>query len=268
MSYYVSLGDVEFEKVTAVTQSGERDISVFDSVGGGKFAVPQNRGLRTWAIKCEIDDHDVIKDLDKMQKKKTPVRLVISSNDYKVSERVLLKSYTASEEEYAGVFPVTFTVIEYVKAGIKTAAVPYMARDGTRVLAAMATIGDGKGGTKTAADLAREAALQAAADGETNAKPPIFTRIDTGAAVNPATLKSGDVVNVSYNQILGTDEALYKNAFSEVRSAYDKVVTQSTSNANDRILRSIAWTEKAGNAVSDAWNKFNENFNKHATGRA
>ena len=142
--------------MTTVTQSGERDISVFDSVGGGKFAVPQNRGLRTWAIKCEIDNHDVIKDLDKMKKKKTPVRLVINSNDHKVSERVLLKSYTASEEEYAGVFPVTLTVIEYVKAGIITTDVPYVARDGNRVLAGQVTIGDGKGGTKTAADLVQK----------------------------------------------------------------------------------------------------------------
>lgn len=140
MSYYVSLGDIELDKVTAVVQSSDRDISTYDSVGGGKFAVPQNKGLREWTIKCELEDHDIIKEFDKMLKKKTPVRLIVKSDDYKVSERVLLKGYNAPEEEYAGVFSTTLTVIEYAKVGVKTAAVPYVAREGNRVLPAQVTV--------------------------------------------------------------------------------------------------------------------------------
>lgn len=241
MKYYVSLGDIELDKVTAVAQSSNRDISVYDSVGGGKFPVPQNKGLREWTIKCEIDDYDVIKDLDKMQKKKTPVRLVINTDGYKVSERVLLKGYTAPEEGYAGVWPITLTVIEHVKAGVKTADVPYVAREGNQVLPTQVTIGDGKGGTKTPYDLAREAALQAAADGETNAKPPVFTRIDTGAAVNPATLNVGDTVNIAY----APSDSAWAAEDEFWRRQYQSANTQK-------------WNKLVGDAMSTALKKFDE----------
>ncbi len=201
MSYYVSIGDVELDGVLTVAQSGGRDISTYDSVGGGKFAVAQNKGLREWVIKCEINDHDTLDDLDKLQKRKAPVRLVIKADDYKVSERVFLKTYSR-EEEYAGVFPTTINVIEFAKVGVKTAAVPYMARPGTKVLAATVTIGDGSGNTKSPDDLAREAALQAAADGEANAKTDIGYRVidpKTGKNVaNLATLRDGDEVYYDY----------------------------------------------------------------------
>ncbi len=267
MNYYVSLGDIELDKVIVVAQSSDRDISTYDSVGGGKFAVPQNKGLREWTIKCEIDDYDVIKDLDKLQKKKTPARLVINCEGYKVSERVLLKSYNASEEEYAGVWPVTLIAIEYAKAGVKTADVPYVAREGTRVLPAQVTITEENQATWAFDYTQAVKGLYGPQEGWID-PASLFVDAETGKPIsNPAAAKVGDTVNISYNQVLGTDEYLYKNAFSEARDAYDKIVAQSTSNANDRILKSIEWSKKAGKAISDAYEKFDENYTKHATGK-
>lgn len=199
MSYYVSLGDLEFDKALSVTRSSDRNISTYDSVGGGKFAVPQNKELREWTIKCELDDFDVIKQLDKIQRSKKPVRLVISSDEYKESERVLLKSHH-QEEEYAGVFPTTLNLVEYSKIGVRTAAVPYVAREGTRVLPAQVTIGDGKGGTVTPYDLVKAAADQAKYDGEVNARAPQYEVIDSETGKrwdNPVTIPDGTKVNVN-----------------------------------------------------------------------
>ena len=196
MSYYVSLGDVDFDNVVSVTQAGERDISVYDSVGGGKFAVPQNKGLRTWAIKFQTDDSDMFDDFDKMLRKKTPARLIVKSDNDKVSERVLLKSYSKEESEYAGVYNVTASVLEYVKAAVKTADGPYVAREGNKVLAATVTIGDGTGGTMTPYDVAKyvQDMARAAGDDAEAAKQMALGYIDpeTGKEINPATLNVGD----------------------------------------------------------------------------
>lgn len=217
MSYYVSLGDVDFDNVVSVNQSGEREISVYDSVGGGKFAVPQNKGLRTWTIKFQSDDPDMFDDFDKMLRKKTPARLIVKSDNDKVSERVLLKSYSKEETEYSGVYNVTVTVLEYVKAGVRTTSVPYVAREGNAVLPKAQILGDGQNGTKTAYDLFVTA--QRTADSpygplEGGFKRKVFDSeekrnaylasvqfidVETGKEVNPAAAegKTVDVVNNS-----------------------------------------------------------------------
>lgn len=274
MSYYVSLGDVDFDNVASVNQSGERDISTYDSVGGGKFAVPQNKGLREWKIKFQSDDPDMFDDFDRMLRRKTPTRLIIKSDDDKVSERVLLKSYSKEESEYAGVYEVTVTVIEYAKVGVKTAAVPYVAREGTRVLPAQAVIGDGKGGTMTPYDIAKYAqdaaravgedaaamkqvmaAQQASFDGETNAQAPqyVLTDPNNGKMItNPVLLKTGEKVNLyTYQNLVDFNDELNKPAFT--LSGVDAAVN--------------AWCDKTNKAMADAWRKFDEDFTKNATGK-
>ena len=238
MKYYVSLGDIELDKVTAAVQSSNRDISVYDSVGGGKFAVPQNKGLREWTIKCEIDDYDVIKDLDKMQKSKTPVRLVINCEGYKVSERVLLKGYTAPEEGYAGVWPVTLTVIEHVKVGVKTADVPYVAREGNKVLPMTAVLGDGTGGTKTPFQLALEAEQAGlVADGK-DLFLGGFVRDDKGRIVyNPVAVPNGTEVNINSGM---WDGSIFEDSVWNKRPDF----------AGNNTLLGMAWT--AGDAISSA----------------
>lgn len=244
MKYYVSIGDIELDKVVAVAQSSDRDISVYDSVGGGKFAVPQNKGLRTWTIKCEIDDHNLIKQFDKMQKKKTPARLVINTDGYKVSERVLLKSYNAPEEEYAGVWPVTLTVIEYVKVGVKTADVPYVAREGNRVLAATAVIGDGTGGTKTPFQLALEAEQAGlVADGK-DLFLGGFVRDESGKILyNPVAIPDNTPVNIAY-QNTSSD-----NAWAEEDERQRRMY---------QTANSQKWNKLVGDAMSSALRKFDE----------
>lgn len=269
MKYYVSLGDIELDKVIAVAQNNNRDISVYDSVGGGKFAVPQNKGLREWTIKCEIDDYDVIKDLDKMQKKKTPVRLVINTDGYKVSERVLLKGYTAPEEEYAGVFPVTLTAIEYVKAGIKTADVPYVAREGEPPpLPKAQVLGDGQNGTKTAYDLYMSAQRTAESpygpvegggrmvfDSEEKRNAYLasvqFIDVETGKEVNPAAAEGKTVDLYTYQDRLDPKGELSTGVFGG--TATDNVVAKTVT---------AAWS-----AISVGLKKFDEGFTAGATGK-
>ena len=131
MSYYVSLAGNDLERVSSVTQNGDRDISVFDGVGSGKFPVPQHRNLKSWSIKFQTYDPDIFDEFDSLLKKEKPARLVINGEDNKTSERVLLKSYTKEESEFAGVYNGTVTVVEYAKAAVKTIAVPYSPRAGS-----------------------------------------------------------------------------------------------------------------------------------------
>lgn len=239
MSYYVSLGDVDLDNVVSVTQSGDRDISVYDSVGGGKFAVAQNKGLRTWTIKFQTDDPDIFDDFDKMLIRKTPTRLIVKSDNDKVSERVLLKSYSKEESEYAGVYNVTVTVLEYVKAGVKTASVPYVARSGNRVLPAQVTIGDGKGGTKTAFQLALEAEQAGlVADGK-DLFLGGFVRDENGHIIyNPVTTKEQQTVSVAHP---GTSDDAWASE-AEKMAAIDGPHT--------------AFAAKVEAAMDKAWNDF------------
>lgn len=266
MKYYVSLGDVELDKVITVAQSSDRDISVYDSVGGGKFAVPQNKGLRSWTIKCEIDDYDVIKDLDKMQKRKTPARLVINSDGYKVSERVLLKSYNAPEEEYAGVFPVTLTAIEYVKVGVKTADVPHVAREGEPPpLPKAQVLGDGQNGTKTAYDLfvtAQRTAESPYGPVEGGFKRKVFDSeekrnaylasvqfidAETGKEVNPAAAE-GKAVNVGYAESWDKEKERFFAQPALSSNTVDSIATGA---------------QKTWSAISQAFKKWDDEQKKH-----
>ena len=244
MSYYVHIGGLELDRVSAVNQSNTRDISVYDGVGGGKFPVPQNKGLKEWTIKCELSDQTDIKTLDKMMKNKEPVRLVITSDGYKVSERVLLKSYAPGEDEYAGVFNTTITLIEHVKAGIKTADVPYVAREGKApALPSVVTLGGGTGGTKTPYDLQKVAADQAAADGEANFDLFLggYARDENGKIIyNPTTVKEGQPVNVTFADRRGIDDN--EQASVAVIAAIDSPRTK--------------FAAKAEAAMDKAWNDF------------
>lgn len=267
MSYYVSLGDLEFDKALSVTRSSDRDISTYDSVGGGKFAVPQNKELREWTIKCELDDFDVIKQLDKIQKSKKPVRLVISSDEYKESERVLLKSHH-QEEEYAGVFPTTLKLIEYAKVGVKTAAVPYVAREGTApALPKTVVLGDGKNGTVTPYDLQMAAARQAADDGEANFDLFLggFVRGNGKILYNPATIPDNTPVTVSLDEAAaalaeksakGVQET--KDFFSGIGNKASSYWDYLTKTPTDVAIKD--WAKKATDTMSKAYEGFmNEN---------
>lgn len=261
MQYYVSLGDIEFDKVITAAQTNNRDIAVYDSVGGGKFPVPQNKGLKEWTIKCEIDDYDIIKQLDKMQKKDTPVRLVINCGDYKVSERVLLKSHNETQE-YAGVWPTTLTVLQHVNAGVKTADVPYVARAGEPPpLPKAQVLGDGTGGTKTAYDLLVTAQRTAESpygpleggfkrkvfDSEEKRNAYLasvqFIDAETGKEVNPAAA-DGKAVNVSYEDLIDPKGELSTGVFGG--TATDNIVTKSVS---------AAWS-----AIADGFKRFDESI--------
>ena len=198
MSYYVSLGDVDLDNVASVSQSGERDISTYDSVGGGKFAVAQNKGLREWKIKFQSDDPDMFDDFDRMLRRKTPTRLIIKSDDDKVSERVLLKSYSKEESEYAGVYEVTVTVIEYAKVGVKTAAVPYVAREGTRVLPAQVVTVSKENQATWAFDYTQAVkGLYGPQEGWID-PASLFVDAETGKPVNnPAAISVGKTISLS-----------------------------------------------------------------------
>lgn len=270
MNYYVSLGDIDFDNVSSVTQSGERDISVYDSVGGGKFAVPQNKGLRSWTIKFQADDADIFKDFDRLLEKKTPARLIIKSDDDKVSERVLLKSYSKDESEYAGVYNVTVSVLEYVKAGVKTADVPYVAREGEPPpLPKAQVLGDGQSGTETAYDLfvaAQRTAESPYGPLEGGFKRKVFDSeekrnaylasvqfidAETGKEVNPAAAEGKAVNLYTYQDRLDPKGELSTGVFggTATGNAIAKTVT-------------AAWS-----AISDGLKKFDEGFTAGATGK-
>ncbi len=248
MSYYVSLGDIELDQVLTVAQSGERDISTYDSVGGGKFAVAQNKGLREWTIKCEINDHDLIDDLDDLQKRKSPFRLVISGGDYKISKRVFLKSYSR-EEEYAGVFPTTLKLTEYVKAGVKTTSVPYVAREGTRVLPAVVTVGDGTGTTQTPYDIKRLC--------ETD---PNFVPFDTYDSYTGEQLRDPDTGN-SFDNIADIPNNTETNLYTYQNLLDPKNELSKPAFTLTGIDESVnAWCDKTNKAIASAWDKFTADF--------
>lgn len=141
MRYDVYLDDIELYGVTTVTEDSDRDITTYDGLGQGNFPVPESKGLRSWVIECELSNindfkhgnwtsaKQIFKELESLLSDKSASRLVINSDNVKLSERALIESYT-KREKYSGVYEVSIKLTEYKAAAIKTTDVPYIPRPG------------------------------------------------------------------------------------------------------------------------------------------
>ena len=124
-----------------MTEDSDRDITTYDGLGQGNFPVPESKGLRSWVIECELSNindfkhgnwtsaKQIFKELESLLSDKSASRLVINSDNVKLSERALIESYT-KREKYSGVYEVSIKLTEYKAAAIKTTDVPYIPRPG------------------------------------------------------------------------------------------------------------------------------------------
>lgn len=140
--YHVYLDQMYLYGVSGVEESAEREVAVYNGIGQGDFSIPASEKLRKWVITCNLTDKEeykgrpdwqsaggIFKGLDRMIASKKPARLLITSPNRRLSERVLLESYS-KVEEYPGAYEVTIKVMEYVSVGIRTDDVPYIERPG------------------------------------------------------------------------------------------------------------------------------------------
>lgn len=141
MNYYVNLGGIIICGITGVSDEMGREINAYDSIGQGKFSVPDTAGLRTWTIECQLTEinkpfvknwtaaRKIFAGFDTLLNTKNPSRFIFTSQYRTDSLSAYLRSYTKTEK-FPGVYDVSIQVVEYKPVGIKTTDVPYIQRPG------------------------------------------------------------------------------------------------------------------------------------------
>ncbi|HWP51754.1 MAG TPA: hypothetical protein VN626_08675 [Clostridia bacterium] len=195
MAYEVHLGGCVLYGVSSVEESVSRNVTEHDAIGAGVFTIPQNVGLKSWSIKLELSQtnlgqegwqkaSEVLDELHDMLKSKNAKRMVVISDRQKLSELVLLRDIKY-ETSYQGIYSVSLSLIEYVKAQVKTSGVPSVTRSGT---------------APKAPDTFKALNTYDAVKGQNVFELPdykiTFTDPPTGKVVNPAGLKDDAIVKV------------------------------------------------------------------------
>lgn len=142
MKYEVYVGNKHLYGVTSVDFSNDRDVSICEGVGQGKFTVPGSAGIGSWSIKCELTEEKqnyhnrewsnagkMLKSLQSLLDSKEPTRLIVRADFGRTSKTVLLKGIDRSES-YAGVYEVTLKFVEYQKVTSLSEDVPPITRPG------------------------------------------------------------------------------------------------------------------------------------------
>lgn len=141
MSYYINLGGIILYGVKEVSDDSTRDMSTYDGIGSGTFAIPDSLKPHSWVIDCaftetNIDRIDnwtaaskIFTAFEVLLKTKDPSRFIFVSNNRNESMSAFLTSYS-KKETYSGVYDVSIKVTEYKPAGIKTTNVPFVKRPG------------------------------------------------------------------------------------------------------------------------------------------
>lgn len=140
--YEVRLGKIDLYGVLSVEVSNGRDITVYDSIGGGKFPKAKSRNLNVYNIELELSEFKQYKyksdftqakkifaEFDKLLNKQSPVRLIVYNESRKISQLVLLEKYD-TREKYSGVYEVNIKCTEYVETNIRTTNIPQIVRQG------------------------------------------------------------------------------------------------------------------------------------------
>lgn len=142
MAYEIYLGGCALYGVSSVEESVARNITEHDAIGSGVFTMPQNAGLKSWNIKLELTQQNlgqegwrkasaVLEDLRDMLDDKNGQRLIIVSDQQRLSKLALLRDIKY-ETSYQGIYSVTLSLVEYVKAQVKSSGVPSVTRPGKR----------------------------------------------------------------------------------------------------------------------------------------
>lgn len=196
MAYEVYLGGCALYGVSSVEESVSRNVTEHDAINSGAFTIPQNAGLKNWSIKLELTQQNlgqdgwskastVLEDLTDILHSKKSRRLIIISDRQKLSKPALLKD-VKYETSYQGVYSVSLSLIQYVKAQVKTTAVPTVSRDGTRPETPTTFK------IASAYDEAKKAKDDSVSNPDTGANI-IYTN-DDGEIVNPAGLENEEIV--------------------------------------------------------------------------
>ncbi|MDF3003721.1 MAG: hypothetical protein K0S22_193 [Oscillospiraceae bacterium] len=142
MAYEIYLGGCALYGVSSVEESVARNVTEHDAIGSGVFTMPQNAGLKSWNIKLELTQQNlgqegwrkasaVLDDLRDMLDDKNGQRLIIVSDQQRLSKLALLRDIKY-ETSYQGIYSVTLSLVEYVKAQVKCSGMPSVTRPGTR----------------------------------------------------------------------------------------------------------------------------------------
>lgn len=140
--YEVRLGKIDLYGVLSVEVSNGRDITVYDSIGGGKFPKAKSRNLNVYNIELELSEFKqykyksdftqakkIFREFDKLLNKQSPVRLIVYNESRKISQLVLLEKYD-TREKYSGVYEVNIKCTEYVETNVRTTNIPTIKRHG------------------------------------------------------------------------------------------------------------------------------------------
>ena len=142
MNYEVYVGNKRLYGVSSVDFSNERDVSVCEGLGQGKFTVPGSAGIESWNIKCELTEEKqnnyggewtkasrLIRGFKNLLATKEPTRLSIQADFGRSSQMVILKGMDCTEQ-FAGVYDVTLKFLEYQKVESLSEDVPPVTRPG------------------------------------------------------------------------------------------------------------------------------------------
>lgn len=140
MTYYVNLGGLIIYGIKSVSDDSARDLTTYDGLGQGAFAIPESAKPREWSIECEFTEKDskipnwsaasrMFDGFEVLLNTKDPSRFIFVSENRNMSISGYLSGYSKKEES-PGVYQVTVKVVEYKAVGIKTTEVPYISRPG------------------------------------------------------------------------------------------------------------------------------------------
>lgn len=129
VNYSVFADGTELPGVLSVEHTGDRKINEYNGLGSGYFSAADSKKLRGWSIVMHTEDKSIIGFFEGLMDTKEASRLVIHSDSENTSELALIESYTKSEE-FAGVYDIKVSFLEYKPVGMKTTDIPYVARPG------------------------------------------------------------------------------------------------------------------------------------------
>lgn len=129
VNYSVFVDGTELPGVLSVEHTGDRKINEYNGLGSGYFSAADSKKLRGWSVVMHTEDKSIIGFFDGLMDTKEASRLVIHSDSENTSELALIENYTKSEE-FAGVYDIKVSFLEYKPVGMKTTDIPYVARPG------------------------------------------------------------------------------------------------------------------------------------------
>lgn len=154
MSYYVNIGGITLYGVTEVEETSGREMQEYDGIGSGKFPIPENRDLHTWAIAClltERNDYslphwrpasEIFRLFEVLLNTKDPSNFILTAKGDYTATSGYLESYVKNEK-FPGVYEVSVKVRENRVVGVKTTDVPYVARPGKKPVPPKITVKKG-----------------------------------------------------------------------------------------------------------------------------